>query len=313
MGQLIKLKDYISRYETDPYHYTSQFIRLKKHQWDRLNKAWEERKFDPFIVRLPDQAEKETKVPFWGKWTLQKNKTEEDSPSYPDIEIAEDSPDLMFTHVPSSNDELKHEFLDKIYRFQLKWASSTIREQSDFDRRYFYDESLQFFLKRLPDHNMYMHDAVFELKNATVETGPVLITPTGIQCIAWIPGKKEDILTASHDRFWTIKRGRDSMKILNPLLALNRTSTIVNGILEKKEIDFPVTKNLIFQNGYIDFQNEPYNLGIIDKRGFSEWFTKMRNFSSPIKHDQLRSVKALLTHTHTRSRIRSGWEEDGGN
>ncbi|KHF29248.1 hypothetical protein LR68_02036 [Anoxybacillus sp. BCO1] len=30
MGQLIKLQDYISRYELDIYHYPSEFIRLKK-------------------------------------------------------------------------------------------------------------------------------------------------------------------------------------------------------------------------------------------------------------------------------------------
>lgn len=30
MAQIIKIHDYISRYELDPYHYINQFVRLKK-------------------------------------------------------------------------------------------------------------------------------------------------------------------------------------------------------------------------------------------------------------------------------------------
>lgn len=41
MGQLIKLQDYISRYELDMYHYPSEFIRLKRKQWERMKHVWE--------------------------------------------------------------------------------------------------------------------------------------------------------------------------------------------------------------------------------------------------------------------------------
>ncbi|MFD1706793.1 NERD domain-containing protein [Siminovitchia sediminis] len=36
MAQLIKLNDYISRYEVDLSHYTSLFVRLKKRRWDSI-------------------------------------------------------------------------------------------------------------------------------------------------------------------------------------------------------------------------------------------------------------------------------------
>src|SRR5690625_3594842 len=42
MAQLIKLRDYISRYETNPFHYPTQFIRLKQENWRKLVKAWQE-------------------------------------------------------------------------------------------------------------------------------------------------------------------------------------------------------------------------------------------------------------------------------
>ncbi|MGD6816922.1 nuclease-related domain-containing protein [Metabacillus sp. 84] len=308
MGQLIKLRDYISRYELDPYHYTGQFIRLKKQQWERVNKAWEEQHFDSYLAQFSEPAEAEnTKAAFWGMWPFQKEK--EETRGYPAEAPIEDGPDMLFSHTPLSTEDLKHEFLDKVYRFQLKWASSTIREQSDFDRRYFYDEKLQFFLKRLPDHNLYMHDAVLEIKNATVELGPVLITPSGIQCIAWVPGRNEDILIGSGGRFWEMKSGRHSKRLLNPLLDLNRTASVIRKILKSRNIEFPIEKRLIFEKGYADFQNLPYDLEVTDKRNFHDWFTKMRNRSSPVKHDQLKCAKALLSWTHTRSRVRSEWED----
>lgn len=42
MAQIIKIHDYISRYELDPYHYMNQFIRLKKERWKSLLKAADE-------------------------------------------------------------------------------------------------------------------------------------------------------------------------------------------------------------------------------------------------------------------------------
>jgi hypothetical protein len=40
MAQLIKLLDYVSRYETDLYRYPSQFVRLKKQQWEKMKQHW---------------------------------------------------------------------------------------------------------------------------------------------------------------------------------------------------------------------------------------------------------------------------------
>lgn len=42
IAQLIKLLDYISRYETNPFHYPTQYIRLKQENWKKLSKEWED-------------------------------------------------------------------------------------------------------------------------------------------------------------------------------------------------------------------------------------------------------------------------------
>src|SRR5699024_12750495 len=40
MAQLVKLYDYISRYESNPHHYPSQYIRLKKEHRRKLQDRW---------------------------------------------------------------------------------------------------------------------------------------------------------------------------------------------------------------------------------------------------------------------------------
>lgn len=41
MAQLVKLQDYISRYQIDLARYPTQFVRLKKSQWERIKRQWE--------------------------------------------------------------------------------------------------------------------------------------------------------------------------------------------------------------------------------------------------------------------------------
>jgi len=41
MAQLVKIQDYISRYQIDLARYPTQFVRLKKGQWERIKRQWE--------------------------------------------------------------------------------------------------------------------------------------------------------------------------------------------------------------------------------------------------------------------------------
>ena len=40
MAQLIKLQDYVSRYQIDLKRYPTQYVRLKHVQWKRMNEEW---------------------------------------------------------------------------------------------------------------------------------------------------------------------------------------------------------------------------------------------------------------------------------
>ena len=56
MAQLIKIQDYISRYEQDIYRYPSQFAKLKKQQWDKLQAAYHAGELDQLFSQ-PDEEQ----------------------------------------------------------------------------------------------------------------------------------------------------------------------------------------------------------------------------------------------------------------
>lgn len=63
MAQIIKIHDYISRYELDPYHYINQFVRLKKERWLSLVEA-AERQHEERQARAeePEPVQKRKKI-----------------------------------------------------------------------------------------------------------------------------------------------------------------------------------------------------------------------------------------------------------
>jgi hypothetical protein len=66
MGQLIKLADYISRYQRDAFHYPGQYIRLKQENWKSLVKKWEiQLEKNTAVV---EQEEEQDKLPFERLW-----------------------------------------------------------------------------------------------------------------------------------------------------------------------------------------------------------------------------------------------------
>ncbi|MER2121975.1 MAG: NERD domain-containing protein, partial [Solibacillus sp.] len=142
MAQLIKLQDYISRYEIDLARYPTQFIRLKQNQWERIKYQWqtgeaierwehieeevkEEKKKSLFQKIFPFKKEVEVteeehedieKVTISNDWAVEENPYQEDDTTL----IFE--PNLVYT--PKTLEELKKMFIDQFFHFQMKWASS---------------------------------------------------------------------------------------------------------------------------------------------------------------------------------------------
>lgn len=322
MGQLIKLQDYISRYEQDIFTYPSRFVRLKTQQWERTKANWENEGMDASNLIFPQEAANEeadderSRPAFLKKLTgLFRHEQEEANEEYevsPSVTSAEDPMQFMaaFTFKPETLDDLKLQFLGQLYRFQLKWASSTLSEKSFFHSKYFFEEHLKFFLQRFPDTCLVLYKPIFLLKKAPVEADVILLTPTATWCITFLEEENSAVFIGSNERFW-IKRTtkKEDKKILNPLLTLNRTERIVRNIYKRHEIEFPIHKLLISRNGYIDYPSAPFDVKFAEARNFEQWFQSMRTLKSPLKHIQLKSAKALLQYCQTTSMRRMEWDQ----
>jgi len=315
LAQIIKLYDYISRYEIDAYRYPSQFIRLKRQQWNKVSHAWEHNMFHTVmkVSEQPINTVQEPKGNFIGKIKNRLSKHEEPpkeaKPLIRDAVLDDDELQFAFTTVPRTKEDLKHLFLDYIFRFQVRWASSTIREKSSVDMAIYRDQLLQYFAKRLPDHYLFLYRPVFKLKNAPVELDIILIGTTEIYCITIIEQQNDTVFIGSKENFWLARKGEDQKKFLNPLLSLNRTGTIVQKLITSNNIDLSVKKMVISRNGYIDYPFVPYDISILDKRSYNEWFQRLRQTSAPLKHTQLKGAQVLLSHCVTNSYYRKEWND----
>ncbi|MCH1625360.1 nuclease-related domain-containing protein [Fredinandcohnia quinoae] len=304
MGQLIKLQDYISRYEIDTYRYPGQFIRLKKQQWEKVKNAWDEGELHTLGTAPSEEEEKveEEKPSIFRPFKrLKKSKENTGFEVKREGLTVQDDTDFSFvyTHELSTLDEVKQSFLDHIFKFQMKWASSTVREKSFVDRGFYYDDDLKYFLQRFPDTYLVLYKPIFLLKKAPIEVDIILISPVATWCITLLEGKKNSVFIGSNERFWTERNGITERKQLSPLIGLNRMERIVRKLYALYEVEMPVHKVVLNRTGYFDYPLVPYDIELVEKRNYEQWFTSMRNLSTPLKHMQLKAANSLLQYCQT--------------
>lgn len=305
MAQLIKLEDYISRYEWDPYKYPSRFIRLKREQWDQLQVQWH-RDMEGVAEPVEDEAEEENSGGFFKRWFRRKADN-----------IAEENPEpeeeRLFGRNLSglSEKQLKLFFLDHLFPIQLKWATSTVSEVSFIKRSYERDQHLKYFLQRFPDTYLIMYYPVFNIKKAPIDCEIIMITPLGIEIISYINESPRARIIAGDERKWTVEEGESKKVLLSPAISLKRTEHVVKSILSAKGIDdFPIRKTILAEKNQVVFTTEPYQIEIIDEFRYKEWFESRRSLNTPLKNMQLKATAALLGHSRTNAVKRPEWEED---
>jgi hypothetical protein len=322
VGQLIKLQDYISRYEQNIFSYPSRFVRLKKQQWERTKENWENEGIDASNLSIPAPPEdwlmEKEKQPFLEKLKgMIRFRQEEEikvAPAQTKKEDDEDADSMKFTPSfsvsPSSVEQLKQQFLDQLLKFQMKWASSTLSEKSFLDRSYYYEENLKFFLQRFPDTFLILYKPIFLLKKAPVEAEVIVLTPTEALCITFLEEEELSVFAGSSERFWIKRLKNTETKLLNPLISLSRTEKITRKIFQLNEIELPIKKLVICRNGYIDYPSPPADVQFIDKKDYERWFQSMRSLRSPFKHMQLKGAQSLLQYCQTTSVRRLEWGTD---
>ncbi|GEL77210.1 NERD domain-containing protein [Tenuibacillus multivorans] len=295
MAQLIKLQDYISRYEQDMFRYPSQFIRMKKDSFHRLREQWESEKEMP-ILSEPEQEEKQSLFQKIFNRKKEFNVWEE-----------EEHRELP---LPVDEHELKQLFLNQVFSFQLKWASSTLQEVSYFDQVYETDNLLKYFLQRFPDTYLLLYQPIFKMKQAVIEGDIIIVTPTDIMCVSVLDGASGTTYQPVDERKWqTIDEGQVHT-VVNPLIGLKRMEKMISSILQYHELEFPIKKVVLARNQRILNQTPAYQTEYVDLLNYEEWFDAIRKTGYPIKYQQLKVSEALLEHTQKTFVKRPIWKEE---
>ncbi len=297
MAQLVKLYDYISRYESNPFHYPTQFIRLKQENWQQFHQSWLDEKE---TVHQNDEVENtNTNKRRFSDFAFFSKKTADDH-----VER-----ETRKKHLPKTKEQLIQVFLNQLLPFQYKWATSTISHQSYTDQKHVYDETLTYFLQRFPDIYLLLYYPLFSVKKAPMDGEIILISPIGIEIIHIIKEVSQATIIVNEGHSWKVELKGQTQSIISPLIALKRTEQIVSSILKVHDVDFPIHKTVLSETNDFLYHTEPYETNLVGKRNYEEWFTKKRSLQSPLKNVQLKSMEALLHHCHSTSVRRPEWTE----
>ena len=213
-----------------------------------------------------------------------KNEEEEDDFGF--------QPNIIYN--PTTIEQLRKLYLDQLFHFQIKWASSTLMDKSRVDPRYLRDSLLRSFALQLPDNYLLFYYPILKLKNASVDLEILIITPVECMCITVLEDEDIAAFIGSGERFWVKKVGETETKLLNPLIGLDRMEKIIASIFKGKGLDFPIRKYLLSRNGYIDYPETSFDVETIDRRSYDKWFLKLQKSSVPMKSTQFRAAQALL-------------------
>ncbi|MDW0110317.1 NERD domain-containing protein [Sporosarcina aquimarina] len=326
MAQLVKMLDYVSRYENDLSRYTTQFIRLKRSQWERMKRQWDngvdlaswqiaadEEPQDGAQERPEGSEMEEEKKRFFAlsRFLPFKKQEQLEISSEEQLRVEQElqfNPNII--QDPRSLQQLRKLYVNQLFHFQLKWASSTLSERSRLDGKFMKDKFLHDLLETLPDSYLLFYYPVLKIKKAPIELEVVLMTPVECICITVLKGKSGSVYVGSGDRFWTEKFGEEESKFLNPTIALNRMGKIVASLFSAAELDFPIRKVLLSNTSYIDFPGIARDVQLIDRRDYPEWLEKGKKSSIPMKSRQFRAAQTVLDVCQTTAASRLFEPED---
>ncbi|MFD2926272.1 NERD domain-containing protein [Halobacillus naozhouensis] len=297
MAQLIKLYDYISRYETNMYQYSSQYIRLKQDNWKKMKHLWEQGELCPNEEGGKFILEKDDKGKSWHRFLKKKQ-----------VESGDQQGEVQWS--PKTMIELKQYFLNGIFPFQVKWASTTIQKKSFIDRTIHKDQMLKMLLQRLPDTFLVMYYPVVEIKSVPVKAEILLIGPQEVEIISVMDFPDVTMIHPSSESSWHVEKKEKRSKVLSPMHGLKRTETFVRSVLHTYAIDYSFHKVVLAPSHTFDGAKPPFLTSYIDETRFSDWLNKKREYSAPLKHNQLKMADLLMRHTKKIAFKRPEWEVD---
>lgn len=301
LAHLIKLDNYVSRYQYDIFRYQSQYSRLKKERWERLKLEWDRSQYSE---QAPDPFYTKQSGSLLNKLAFLKGKNNQSKSD--EIPFISQNYRFKFTTI----EELKHIFFHELFQFQLKWASSTLLEKSTIDHKYTKDPTLKWLCKTFPDNYLVLYKPSLMYPKALVQFDILLVGPTDVWCMVVLESSKNTIYQTDSERYWIELTGDKKKKIINPMLSINRMSTILSMIMSDSEQDMSIKKIVLTKEGYIDVNNSYGQTLFIDQRSKNLWVDKIRNNRSPLKSTQLKFAQNLLQNCQTNATKRQEFEHE---
>ncbi|WP_221566451.1 NERD domain-containing protein [Alkalihalobacillus sp. TS-13] len=294
MAHLIKLEDCISRYEQDVFRYTGQYTRLKRDRWHRVKTNWENAQE---TVELQHAVENQSDGKKW--WKRKRRETE--------IEVIDEG---SVNRDDRTFSELKEDFREELFQFQLKWASSTIRETSRISVSLKKDRFLRFLLKEVPDNYLVLYKPVIQVKKAQTQLDVLLLGPDSIHAIVMLETSNGEVVHASKDRFWKCEKDGDERKVINPTSAVQRMNYFIESVIDTESTEMNLTYVILTYNAYVNRTNIPSYIRVIDQTNFDNWKNRLKKQPSPLKFKQLKAAKMILEQCVTTAFSRPEWESD---
>lgn len=297
MAQLVKLADYVSRYEIDIYRYPSRYVRLKKERWERLKQDWEATRSDYPTLPLMQHYEERVST----LWDRTKGIFKRSSKEATKEEVKLPT-DWQLRH--KTMEELRAAYSQELFAFQINWASSTVSEISRLKHSYYQDKLLHFFLTELPDTFFIFYEPVLYARNAPVDCDIIILTPASLWIVNVLEGDEETIYSSLEGRYWQKRQGDHKEAVLHPSVSLKRSKTVIQSILEAKNLQVNIKTAVMAKDSYIDVGQGSQSSKLIDRRNLHEFKESMLKMTAPIKHTQLKIADVLLDASLTISESR---------
>lgn len=296
MAQLLKIEDCVSRYEQDVYRYTGQYIRLKSDRWKRVKANWENEKLSAQVEQPPSSEDEPTNKKWWQR---------KDDNSEKDAMDTYDRP-----RTPITLPALKKNFKDELLEFQLKWASSTIRERSRVGKEILSDPFLRYLLMDLPDNYLVLYKPIIQMKKAEAQLDVLLIGPDTIHAIVLLDARKGDVVHPSQGRFWELERKGEMLKTISPIASIQRMNYFIESVIDTKETEMKISYTILAQQSFINRGSIPPYIQVIDQTSYDQWAQAIKRQPSPIKAKQLKAAKQIMEKCVTTAYLRPEWETE---
>ncbi len=137
-----------------------------------------------------------------------------------------------------------------------------------------------------------------------------MIGPDSIKAIVLLETSKGEIVHASQNRFWECERHEEKRKIINPISAVQRVNYFIESVIDTKTTELKTSYIILGQNAYVNRDNIPSYIQIVDQTNYSEWKKILKRQPSPIKFKQLKAAEIVLTHCATSAYRRPEWDRD---